>query len=170
MLLYFPAKPPAAPSTSATIDRVDFWSGLKRLLRYIISTLFQLHAEWSCMWCSNILALYMPVWHGWPIIENIIISVPLYWLWHEKNYLFWLMSFLLFLNWLLIFITTIWQLTLTCFLLLVQILYTNLLRNYFVSPDCLHALSTVCRVIVHIGLFFGLFYYFFCLVPCSRLN
>jgi len=35
MIIYFPAKPPAAPSISATTDRVDFFSGLKQLLQYV---------------------------------------------------------------------------------------------------------------------------------------
>ena len=39
MLLYFPAKPPAAPSISATVERVDFFSGLKRLLQYVRSSM-----------------------------------------------------------------------------------------------------------------------------------
>jgi len=36
MLLYFPAKPPTAPSVSASVDRVNFCSGLRQLLTYVL--------------------------------------------------------------------------------------------------------------------------------------
>ena len=35
VLVYFPAKPPTPPSITASVERVDFKSGLKQLFRYL---------------------------------------------------------------------------------------------------------------------------------------